>query len=98
MQSGGNSRKANHRTNPPQLVEIPASIFASIEDAPVEAFASDGPRVPCRVDRKQVATVALDRSDAKVTVSGIKLSACIVHVEWRKQQESQSPDQSTPAC
>ena len=59
------------------------------EDAPVDAFATDGPRVPCMVDGKRVATVALDRSDAKITVSGIRLSACIVHAEWRKQEESQ---------
>ncbi|MCY4174114.1 MAG: hypothetical protein OXF25_08670 [Cyanobacteria bacterium MAG CAR3_bin_5] len=72
-----------------QLVEVPVSIFDSIEDAPVEAFAPDGPRIPCRVDGKQVATVALDRSDAKITVSSIRLSACIVHAEWRKQQEIQ---------
>ena len=72
-----------------QLVEVPVSIFGSIEDAPVDAFATDGPRVPCMVGGKRVATVALDRSDAKITVSGIRLSACIVHAEWRKQEESQ---------
>lgn len=72
-----------------QLVEVPVSIFDSIEDAPVDAFATDGPRVPCMVDGKRVATVALDRSDAKITVSGIRLSVCIVHAEWRKQEESQ---------
>ena len=72
-----------------QLVEVPVSIFNGIEDAPVDAFAIDGPRVPCTVDGKQVATVALDRSDAKITVSGIRLSACIVHAEWRKQEEAQ---------
>ena len=72
-----------------QLVEVPVSIFDSIEDVPVDAFATDGPRVPCTVDGKHVATVALDRSDAKITVSGIRLSACIVHAERRKQEESQ---------
>lgn len=68
-----------------QLVEVPVSIFDSIEDTPVDTFATDGPRVPCTVDGKQVAMVALDRSDAKITVSGIKLSACTIHAEWRKQ-------------
>ena len=68
-----------------QLVEVPVSIFDRIEDAPVEAFATDGPRVPCTIDGKHVATVSLDRSDAKITVSGIKLSACTIHAEWRKQ-------------
>ena len=72
-----------------QLVEVPVRLFDSIEDAPVEALTTDGPRVPCKIDGKQVATVALDRSDAKITVSSIKLSACTVHAEWRKQEESQ---------
>lgn len=67
-----------------QLVEIPASIFDSIELAPVEAFAAEGARVPCMVDGERVATVALDRSDAKITVSGINLSACTVHAEWSR--------------
>jgi len=72
-----------------QLVEVPVSIFDSIENALVEAFATDGPRAPCTIDGKQVATVVLDRSDAKITVSGIKLSACTVHAEWRKEQKIQ---------
>jgi len=70
-----------------QLVEVPVSIFDSIESTPVEIFAVDGPRIPCTIDGKRVATVALDRSDAKITVSGIKLTACTVHAEWRRQQE-----------
>lgn len=28
------------------------------------------------------AVVAIDRSDAKITVRRVKLSACIVHAEW----------------
>jgi len=70
----------------------PPGVLDSIEDVPVDAFATDGPRAPCTVDGKHVATVALDRSDAGITVSGIRLSACIVHAEWPKQEESQRPE------
>ena len=67
-----------------QLVEVPTSIFDSIHDSPVEAFASDAPAIPCLVDGEQGAIVALDRSDAKITVRRIQLDACTVHAEWRQ--------------
>lgn len=66
-----------------QLLEIPTAIFASLEDAPLSAFAADGPTVDCSHGEVPVAArVSLDRSDAKITVKQIKLSACTVHAEW----------------
>lgn len=66
-----------------QLLEIPTAIFASLEDAPLSAFAADGPTVDCPYGEEPVAArVSLDRSDAKITVKQIKLSACTVHAEW----------------
>lgn len=65
-----------------QLVEIPAIIFDFIEHASIEAFAAEGARVPCMIDSNRVATVALDRFDAKITESSISLSACIVLAKW----------------
>ena len=35
-------------------------------------------------DGQPVARVAIDRSDAKITVRSILLSACIVHAEWTR--------------
>ncbi len=67
-----------------QLVEIPASIFDSIQDARVADFASDAPSISCQVDGEEVAVVTLDRSDAKVTVRRIRIDACTVHAEWRQ--------------
>jgi len=67
-----------------QLVEIPASIFESIENAPLDVFEPDAPKIECRVGGDVVAVVAMDRSDAKITVRGIRLSACTVHAEWRR--------------
>ena len=65
-----------------QLVEMPASIFDSIENAPLDVFEPDAPKIECRVGGDVVAVVAMDRSDAKITVRGIRLSACTVHAEW----------------
>ena len=66
-----------------QLLEIPTSIFRSIQDAPLSAFAADGPTVDCSFGgHKPAARVSLDRSDAKVTVKQIALEACTVHAEW----------------
>lgn len=66
-----------------QLLEIPTAIFASLEDAPLSAFAADGPTVDCSFGEEPVAArVSLDRSDAKITVKQIKLAACTVHAEW----------------
>ena len=66
-----------------QLLEIPTEIFASLEHAPLEAFAADGPTIDCAYQGDPVAArISLDRSDAKITVKQIKLSACTLHAEW----------------
>ena len=70
-----------------QLLEIPTEIFASLEDAPLSAFAADGPTIDCAYrDEPIAARVSLDRSDAKVTVKQIKLSVCTLHAEWQMSQ------------
>jgi len=67
-----------------QLLEIPTEIFASLEDAPLDAFAADGPTIDCAYqDDPAAARISLDRSDAKITVKQIKLSACTIHAEWQ---------------
>ena len=65
-----------------QLVEIPGRVFDSIQDASLRDFERDAPVIECRIDGEPVAYVAVDRSDAKITVRRIQLSACIVHAEW----------------
>lgn len=67
-----------------QLVEIPVSIFDSIQQAPVREFERDAPVIDCLVGSEVVARVAVDRSDAKITVRSIQLSACTVHAEWQR--------------
>lgn len=66
-----------------QLVEIPTAIFKSLQNATVSQFDSDGPRISCSfAGHERAAQVSLDRSDAKITVSGIRLDVCSVHAEW----------------
>ena len=76
-------RKPNEVPVRYQLLEIPTAVFGSIREAPLSAFAADGPTVNCSFQGHEVAArVTLDRSDAKVTVKQIALAACIVHAEW----------------
>lgn len=66
-----------------QLLEIPTDIFTSLENVPLEAFAADGPTIDCTYQGEPAAArISLDRSDAKITVKQIKLSACTLHAEW----------------
>lgn len=69
-----------------QLIEIPSAVFASLATAPLTAFEADGPTIDCAYGGNPAAArVSLDRSDAKVTVKQIQLSACTIHAEWELQ-------------
>ena len=65
-----------------QLIEIPASIFDSIQEAPLAVFQRDAPIVECLTTGRVAARVAVDRSDAKITIRSISLAECLVHAEW----------------
>ena len=72
-----------------QLIEIPGDLFKSLESAPESAFAADGPVVDCDYGGiSAAAQVSIDRSDAKITVRRIRLSACTIHAEWRLVQSA----------
>lgn len=67
-----------------QLVEIPVRIFDSIQKAPIKAFERDAPVIECHFGGQVAAVVAIDRSDAKITVRRVQLYACTVHAEWNR--------------
>lgn len=67
-----------------QLIEIPANIFDSVQRAPLSVFERDAPLIECEIGGNKVAVVAIDRSDAKITVRRVRLSACTVHAEWSR--------------
>ena len=73
-----------------QLLEIPTTLFASVQDAPLEVFQRDAPRIDCKFEGQTIAVIATDRSDAKITVRNIRLSACIVHAEWTRRDFAQA--------
>ena len=65
-----------------QLLEIPTALFDSLQKAPFEVFQRDAPTIDCEVEGEVAAVIAIDRSDAKITVKHIRISACTVHAEW----------------
>ena len=67
-----------------QLLEIPTALFASLQETPIEVFQRDAPSINCEVGGELAAVVAIDRSDAKITVKRIQLAACTVHAEWHR--------------
>ncbi len=76
-----------------QLLEIPTAIFDSVYEAPLLAFAADGPTIDCSYRGEPVAArVSLDRSDAKITVKQIKLSSCVLHAEWHMTKPGSFPN------
>ena len=73
-----------------QLLEIPTALFASVQDAPLDLYQRAAPLIECTIDGQVVAVVATDRSDAKITIRNIRLSACIVHAEWTRREPAQA--------
>ena len=67
-----------------QLVEIPTALFDSVEHAPLALFRSDAPSIPCTANGREAAVISVDRSDAKITVKRIRVSACVLHAEWHR--------------
>lgn len=67
-----------------ELIEIPVyPLFSQIQSIPTQAFNADGPtiRVPYDSDSPDF-SVKLDRSDSKITITGIKKEKCITHGVW----------------
>lgn len=76
-------RERNRRPRRYQLLDIPTAIFRPLQSLPSSAFNAHAPTVDCVVGGETVACVSLDRSDSKITVKSILLTACTVHAEWR---------------
>lgn len=80
-----------------ELLEVPTSIFSAVQSAPLDVFQRGAPIVECEVNGEVVARIAIDRSDAKITIRSISLSACIVHAEWRRHGEEGCADDPSEA-
>lgn len=66
-----------------ELVEIPMSLFATVEDLSVQDFTSDAPRVDVRDEHGLALQLCLDRSDSKITIKKVPKDRCIVHGTWK---------------
>lgn len=69
-----------------ELLEIPVWIFgAPVQALGVEEFAPDGPRIAVKdpLTAKHLFTLALDRSDAKITIKKLPKQNCTVHGNWK---------------
>ena len=71
------------------LVELPTSTFAPLDGLSV----ADAQRstIPILRDGLIVAKVRIDRSDAKITVTGVPLTSCVVHGRWTVPNLSGQP-------
>ena len=58
-----------------QLLEIPTRPFVPAQEAPLTVFHSDARSISCEIDGQLAAVIAIDRSDAEITVKRIRLSA-----------------------
>jgi hypothetical protein len=63
-----------------ELLEIPTSIFAPVADLGVDEAQAGTIRIP-DVEAPDFA-IRVDRSDAKITISSIRLDLCVVHGRW----------------
>lgn len=65
-----------------ELLELPTEVFSSVEQLSVaQAQASTIPIPPG--SKTPDARIRIDRSDAKITVTGIRIEVCEVHGRWR---------------
>jgi hypothetical protein len=66
-----------------ELAEIPTSIFAGVTDLTVQQAQANTINVPPGSGtRDRDFAIRIDRSDAKMTISGIRLDLCTIHGRW----------------
>jgi hypothetical protein len=72
------------RQNRYELVEIPVGLLKQVANVSLASFRSEGPSIGIPVGQEPPDfTLKLDRSDAKITLSHIRKSVCIVHADWK---------------
>jgi hypothetical protein len=64
-----------------ELLEIPTTIFEPISQLTVEQAQASTIKIP-PVPEQARYSIRVDRSDAKITITGIKLEVCTIHGRW----------------
>lgn len=65
-----------------ELVEIPTTIFSSIDQVSVAEAQQGTFPIPPGATEEPDARIRIDRSDAKITVTSIRIELCKVHGRW----------------
>lgn len=64
-----------------ELTEIPTAMFAQLDDLPKKAFEPNTIAAPFGVTPPDF-KVRVDKSDAKITLTGVNIQRCLVHATW----------------
>ena len=80
-----------------QLVEVPTSMFEAVDELTVAAAQAGTINFPPGTTwRDRTFALRVDKSDAKLTVTGIRIDGCTVHGEWTVPNlsgvEAEAPD------
>jgi hypothetical protein len=74
-----------------ELVEIPTSIFAPVAGLTVEQAQASTIRIPPgSTPQNAHFAIRIDRGDAKITLTGVRLEQCIVHGRWGLARSSRA--------
>lgn len=69
-----------------ELIEIPTKLFEAVDD--LDVTSAQAATIPIPVDAtKPYMKIRVDRSDAKITLTGIQLSVCYVHCKWKLESQ-----------
>lgn len=69
-----------------ELIEIPTKLFEAVED--LDLASAQLATIPIPVAAaKPYMKIRVDRSDAKITLTGIQLNVCDVHCRWKLESQ-----------
>jgi hypothetical protein len=71
-----------------ELLEIPTTVFGPVSRLTVEQAQAGTIKIPPAPEQARF-SIRVDRSDAKITVTGIDIGICIVHGRWGLGQADQ---------
>ena len=71
-----------------ELVEIPTTLFKPLDDLDIKT--AQQPTIPVPpTSEDPYLKIRIDRSDAKITLTGIKLAVCSVHGRWTLEPQDE---------
>jgi len=77
-----------------ELVEVPTDIFANVDQLRI---ADAQPATISVLPDAEVFRIRVDRSDAKITLTGIRIEACTIHGTWQMSPPGRGTGSETTA-